>query len=106
MIEKIRTVTYEIRGHGENTIVSSEGKVLRSESGLETCLYLAKKGDVKKLIRHLQDILKCMKQIEKKREREKYLNRVELHLTGDYKKALDNIGKVVNPYPRLRGVKQ
>lgn len=70
MIEKIKTVNWEVRSHGHKTTISEEGIV-------EGAFCLGKgvgwdknisKTIVKKLIWHLQDVLKCMKRIEKEKE--------------------------------------
>ena len=70
MIEKIKTITYEIRSHGYKTVLSKKGTI----EG-EFCVFKAGYNDinravVKKVIWHLEDILKCMNAI-KKEETEK-----------------------------------
>ncbi|GAI87423.1 unnamed protein product [marine sediment metagenome] len=71
MIEKIKTITYEVRSHGYKTILSKKGII----EG-EFCVFKAGYNDIdrvviKKVIWHLQDVLKCMKQIEKEEAEKK-----------------------------------
>lgn len=72
MIEKIQTITYEIRSHSYKTVLSKEGII----EG-EFCVFKAGYNDIdrvviKKVIWHLGDVLKCMNRIEKeKREAKK-----------------------------------
>jgi len=60
MIHKIKKVTYEIRSHRNCTTLSDEGVVT------DTTLYpvVWSKPVIKMAIWHMQDILKCMRQIE------------------------------------------
>ena len=71
MIEKIRTITYEIRSHNYKTILSKKGII----EG-EFCVFKAGYNDidravVKKVIWHLEDVLKCMNKIEKEKKEAK-----------------------------------
>ena len=71
MIERIKTITYEVRSHGYKTVLSEKGII----EG-EFCVFKAGYNDinravVKKVIWHLQDVLKCMRQIEKEKEARK-----------------------------------
>ena len=65
MIERIKTITWEVRSHGHRTIINEKGLV-------EQPWYFdwdkIGKVVIKKLVWHLQDVLKCMRQIEKERQ--------------------------------------
>ena len=68
MIEKIKTITYQIRSHGYKTVLSKKGIIQSNEFG-----YLqdnTNRAILKKFIWHLEDVLKCMNTI-KKEETEK-----------------------------------
>jgi len=60
MIHKIKVITYEVRSHRNCTTLSGEGVVT------DTTLYpiVWTKPIIKKAICHLEDVLKCMRQIE------------------------------------------
>lgn len=64
MIEKIKTTTYEVRSYRHRTTLAADGTLMTTPA-----LFVGSKewtkGYIKGLIRHLQDILKCMKKIEK-----------------------------------------
>ena len=71
MIEKIKIINYEIRSHSYKTILSEKGII----EG-EFCVFKIGYGDInrpiiKKLIWHLQDVLKCMNKIEKEKMEKK-----------------------------------
>ena len=71
MIEKIKTITYQIRSHDYKTVLSKKGLI----EG-EFCVFKAGYNDInraviKKVIWHLEDVLKCMKQIEKEKAEKK-----------------------------------
>jgi len=72
MIEKIKTITYEIRSHSYKTVLSKKGII----EG-EFCVFKVGYNDIdrtviKKVIWHLEDVLKCMNRI-KKEEAEKQM---------------------------------
>ncbi len=72
MIERIKTVTWEVKSHGHKTTLSNEGVVQGA-----FCISLGigwdniRKPIIKKLVWHLQDVLKCMRQIEKEKQARK-----------------------------------
>ncbi len=76
MIEKIKTITYQIRSHDYKTVLSKKGLI----EG-EFCIFKTGYGDInraviKKVIWHLEDVLKCMntikkEEVEKKNEQTK-----------------------------------
>lgn len=75
MIEKIKTITYAIRSHGYETALNKKGKITilgwqTEEGGRDQ----RSKGEIKKYIGHLQDVLKCLKQIEKEKAEKKVEN--------------------------------
>jgi len=78
MIEKIKTVTYEVRSHGFTTELSEAGKVIASPHKKGFRYFVNPEDDwpkdyIKRLVWHLEDVLKCIKKIEKekaKRENE------------------------------------
>lgn len=73
MIRRIKTVTYEVRSHGQKTVLSSEGKLLKLDWDIPFCIGQEGrefKATVKKTIKHFQDILKAIKKLEKKAEKE------------------------------------
>ncbi len=71
MIEKIKTVTWEVRSHGQRTRLTNKGVMI--EFNWEDYYKVGErdKSIVKKLIWHLQDVLKCMRQIEKEKQARK-----------------------------------
>ncbi len=74
MIEKIKTITYEIRSHGYKTVLSKKGII----EG-EFCVFKAgynniNRAVVKKVIWHLEDVLKCMNTIRKEDAEKKLQN--------------------------------
>jgi len=70
MIHRIKTVTWEVRSHGNCTGLSDKGKVSESPA-LYVASSLWTKTYVKKLIWHLEDVLKCMRQIEREKQARK-----------------------------------
>ncbi len=70
MIEKIKTITYEIRSHGHKTILSEKGIIQGDFCVLEVGYNDVNRAVLKKVIWHLDDVLKCMNTI-KKEEAEK-----------------------------------
>ena len=75
MIEKIKTITYEIRSHRFTTELSEAGKVIASPHEKDFRYFVNPEDDwpkhyIKRLTWHLQDVLKCMNAI-KKEETEK-----------------------------------
>ena len=76
MIEKIKTVTYEIRSHGYKTVLSKKGII----EG-EFCVFKAGDNDIdraviKKVIWHLEDVLKCMNTIRKEEVEKKVQGKI------------------------------
>ncbi len=71
MIEKIKTVTHEIRSHGQKTVLSDKGMMI--ESDWEDYYKVGEWGkpNVKRMIWHLEDVLKCMNKIEKEKKEKK-----------------------------------
>ncbi len=70
MIEKIKTVTYEVRSHGHKTVLSEKGIIQGDFCVLEVGYNDVNRAVLKKVIWHLEDVLKCMNAI-KKEEAEK-----------------------------------
>ena len=70
MIERIKTVTWEVRSHGQETTISSKGKVLRA-NWEPIWQFERPRATIKKRIWHLEDVLKCMRQIEKEKQARK-----------------------------------
>lgn len=68
MIERRKTITYEVRSHRQKTVLSDKGKFIDSDLiadfGRDT-------GAIKRMMGHLQDILKCIKRIKKENEKNK-----------------------------------
>ena len=75
MIEKIKTITYEVRSHGRKTILSDNGIVIQTKWHTDYQLWSDNQKDnkaiIKKMLWHLEDVLKCMKQIEKEKAEKK-----------------------------------
>ena len=73
MIEKIRTTTYEVRSYRHRTVLAKDGTLMGTPALFTGSGGSSKwnKGYIKGLIRHLQDVLKCMKKIEKEMEKVK-----------------------------------
>ena len=69
MIKKIKTFTWEVKSHGHKTTLSNEGVVQGASLGIGWDNI--RKPIIKKLVWHLQDVLKCMKQIEKEKQARK-----------------------------------
>ena len=67
MIHKIKTVTWEVRSHNQTTRLTDKGVMI--EFNWEDYYKVGErdKSIVKRLIWHLQDVLKCMRQIEKEK---------------------------------------
>ena len=67
MIHKKKVITYEVRSHRNCTTLSEKGEVT------DTTLYpvVWSKPVIKRAIWHLQDVLKCMRQIEKEKQAKK-----------------------------------
>lgn len=68
MIHRVKTVTWEVRSHGHRTTISEKGFV---EQPWNFDWDKIGKVIVKRLVWHLEDVLKCMKQIEKEKEKKK-----------------------------------
>ncbi len=70
MIHRVKTVTWEVRSHGFTTIFSDTGRVIHTSA-----LFAASSqwihSYIKKMVWHLQDVLKCMRQIEKEKQARK-----------------------------------
>ncbi len=71
MIHRIKTVTYEVRSHRQKTILSKEGIVEGVFCVDEVGYNDVDRKILGRLIRHLNDVLKCMNKLEKKAEKEK-----------------------------------
>ncbi len=73
MIERIKTITYEVRSHGFLTKLTEDGRVRETMAAFPTLVNTAfwTKGYIKKRLWHLQDVLKCMRQIEKEKQANK-----------------------------------
>ena len=68
MIEKIKTITYEIRSHGHRTVLSKKGLI---EGEFCAGYNDIDRAVIKKVIWHLEDVLKCMNKIEKEKKEKK-----------------------------------
>lgn len=66
MIEKIKTITYEVRSHRHCTTLSENGKIISIRWPKAYPLMFVD-SDVKALIWHLRDVLKCMRRIEREK---------------------------------------
>ena len=71
MIHRIKTVTWEVRSHNQTTILSDKGIMIESDWNDYCEVGAWSKGNVKRMIWHLEDVLKCMNQIEKEKEARK-----------------------------------
>ncbi len=71
MIHRVKTVTWEVRSHRQVTTISSEGRIL--DEDWDDCCLMREWGkpNVKRMIKHLQDVLKCMRRIEKEKQARK-----------------------------------
>ncbi len=72
MIEKIKTTTFEVRSHGFITELSEAGKVIASPHKKSFKYFVNPEDDwpkayIKRLVWHLQDVLKLIKWIEKEK---------------------------------------
>ncbi len=70
MIHRIKTVTWEVRSHGHCSALSDKGELMVCPA-----LMVSSSGwsrpYIKKLVWHLQDVLKCMNRIEKEKQARK-----------------------------------
>ena len=80
MIERIKTVTWEVRSHRLSTVLTDKGILL-----IKGLPVLYNKADVKKMIWHLEDVLKCMNQIEKEKEKKEA-----------YEKSIKDLGELLD----------
>ena len=72
MIHKVKTVTWEVRSHGHKTVVDSDGICTGMFCvDILNCMAEIEKPQIKKTIWHLQDVLKCMRRIEKEKQARK-----------------------------------
>ncbi len=85
MIEKIKTFTWEVRSHGQETTISSEGIIENWTFQADRTVEMLSKAKIKKMIWHLQDVLKCMRQIEKEKEKKKA-----------YEKSIKDLGELLD----------
>lgn len=60
MIQKIKTVTYHLNSHSHASKLSQDGQLLASSA-----TNLATRPSLKKIIWHLQDVLKVMTKLQK-----------------------------------------
>jgi len=67
LIHKIKVITWEVRSHRNCTTISGEGVI--TDTTLSSAVW--SKGGIKRAIWHLQDTLKCMRQIEREKEARK-----------------------------------
>ena len=76
MIHKVKTVTWEVRSHRQETILSDKGIMISSD--WEDCCLIGEWGkpNIKRMIWHLQDVLKVLNKLEKERQarKEKQIN--------------------------------
>ena len=86
MIHRIKTVTWEVRSHNFKTVIDNDG-ICTGLFCLDIlhCLEEIDKGSVKKVIWHLQDVLKCMRQIEKEKQKKKA-----------YEKSIKDLGELLD----------
>ncbi len=71
MIERIKTITYEVRSHEQVMTISSEGIIENWTFQADRTVEMLSKAKIKKMIWHLEDVLKCMRQIEKEKQARK-----------------------------------
>ncbi len=75
MIHRVKTVTWEVRSHGCESNFNNEGR-LDWEYFVDQIrdIKYTRKADmpaVKRVIKHLQDVLKCMRGIEREKEKKR-----------------------------------
>jgi len=70
MIHRVKTVTWEVRSHGHYSALSAKGELLVCPALMVSTSGWSK-AYIKKLVWHLQDVLKCMKRIEKEKQARK-----------------------------------
>ena len=71
MIHKVKTVTWEVRSHGQETTISSKGIIENWTFQADRTVEMLSKAKIKKIIWHLEDVLKCMNRIEKEKQARK-----------------------------------
>lgn len=64
MIHRVKTITYEVRSHNQTTVISSNGKIL----SWDILNFDKAKLAVKRIIWHLQDVLKLLNKLERERQ--------------------------------------
>ena len=69
MLHKIKTVSYEVRSHRQKTVLSEKGIVQGVFCVDEVGYNDVDRKILKRLMRHLNDVLKCMSKIEKEKEK-------------------------------------
>jgi len=67
MIHKVKVITWEVRSHRNCTTLSGEGRI--TDTTVSPVVW--SKPVVKRAIWHLQDVLKCIKRIEKEKIKKK-----------------------------------
>jgi len=67
MIHKIKVITWEVRSHGHCSTISGEGELVCCPVLMQSTSRWSRPY-MKKLIWHLQDVLKCMVKIEKEKQ--------------------------------------
>ena len=67
MIHKVKTITYEVRSHGQTSTVNEKG-LIEGDWDIKQDPDVWDKACIKKLIWHFQDVLRCMKQIEREKQ--------------------------------------
>ena len=85
MIHKIKTITYGVRSHGQKTILSDKGRILRAEWDIYSLEFAKPKATLKKTLWHLQDVLKVMNKLEREKEKKK-----------TYEKAIKDLGELLD----------
>ena len=67
MIHKVKVTTWEVRSHGIITTITDDGaKGFTIPGDIPWS-----KGNIERAIRHMQDVLKCMRQIEREKQARK-----------------------------------
>jgi len=79
MIEKIKTIRYEIRSHKCKSRLNNEGRldwesladIVHEQNKYHHPERKSDRGAIKRIVWHLQDVLKCIQRIEKEKVEKK-----------------------------------